>query len=413
MKEIKCPHCDSVFKVDNTNYLEIVGQIRNKEFDEELEKRLRDFHLHHEQALAFEKEKIANVYEKAVDEKNSKITQLQNDLNNIALKQELLISKTNENYASKIKQLENEIMELRHEKKELSLKHENELTVLENTKEHEKKLLQEKHEQEIREKEEAIAYHKDLKVKLSTKMVGETLEKHCEIEFNKLRMVAFPNAIFEKDNDISGGSKGDYIFRDFDEEGNEIVSIMFEMKNEVETTATKQKNEHFFTKLDKDRDAKKCEYAVLVSLLEQDNELYNQGIVDVSYAYKKMYVVRPQFFIPIISLLKNASLNTLEYKKELKVIQEQNIDIANFEKDLHDFKDKFSKNYELASKKFKTAIDEIDKTIAHLQKTKEALLSSDNNLRLANNKAEELTIKKLVRKNPTMKAKFDALKKDE
>lgn len=413
MKEIKCPHCDSVFKVDNTNYLEIVGQIRNKEFDEELAKRLRDFHLQHEQALAFEKEKIANVYEKAVDEKNSKITQLQNDLNNIALKQELLISKTNENYASKIKQLENEIMELRHEKKELSLKHENELTVLENTKEHEKKLLQEKHEQEIREKEEAIAYHKDLKVKLSTKMVGETLEKHCEIEFNKLRMVAFPNAIFEKDNDISGGSKGDYIFRDFDEEGNEIVSIMFEMKNEVETTATKQKNEHFFTKLDKDRDAKKCEYAVLVSLLEQDNELYNQGIVDVSYAYKKMYVVRPQFFIPIISLLKNASLNTLEYKKELKVIQEQNIDIANFEKDLHDFKDKFSKNYELASKKFKTAIDEIDKTIAHLQKTKEALLSSDNNLRLANNKAEELTIKKLVRKNPTMKAKFDALKNNE
>ena len=269
--------------------------------------------------------------------------------------------------------------------------------------------LKQKYENELKSKDEMIAYYKDMKARLSTKMVGETLEQHCEIEFEKLRATAFQRAEFGKDNDASSGSKGDYIYRECDSDGNEIISIMFEMKNENETTVTKKKNEHFFRELDKDRREKKCEYAVLVSLLEADNELYNGGIVDVSYAYPKMYVVRPQFFIPLISLLRNAALNTLKYKQEVAQMRAQNIDITNFEEDLNTFKTAFARNYELASRKFQTAIEEIDKTITHLQKTKEALLSSENNLRLANNKAEELSVKKLTRKNPTMKAAFEAL----
>ncbi len=270
---------------------------------------------------------------------------------------------------------------------------------------------------EIRAKDEMIAYkeseierYKDMKARLSTKMVGETLEQHCEIEFNKIRAAAFPSAYFEKDNTVAEGTKGDYIFKELDNEGNELISIMFEMKNELDTTQTKKKNEDFFKKLDDDRKKKGCEYAVLVSLLEPENELYNQGIVDVSYRYDKMYVIRPQFFIPLISILRNAAQNSLTYKSELAMVRSQNIDITNFESQMEDFKDKFGRNYDLASRKFKTAIDEIDKTITHLQKTKDALLSSENNLRLANNKAQDLTIKRLTKNNPTMKEKFDALK---
>ncbi len=275
------------------------------------------------------------------------------------------------------------------------------------------KSLQEKHVAElktkddiIKMKDDAIAFHKDMKLKLSTKMVGETLEQHCEIEFNKLRATAFQNAYFEKDNDSKSGSKGDYIYRETDEAGNEIISIMFEMKNEGDETATKKRNEDFLRELDKDRTEKKCEYAVLVSLLEAENELYNTGIVDVSHKYSKMYVVRPQFFIPIITLLRNAAMNSLKYKAELALVKSQNIDVTNFEDNVNKFKEGFAKNYDLASRRFKTAIEEIDNTIDHLQKTKEALLSSENNLRLANNKAEDLTIKRLTRGNPTMTVKF-------
>ncbi|MBI3479880.1 MAG: DUF2130 domain-containing protein, partial [Nitrosomonadales bacterium] len=272
------------------------------------------------------------------------------------------------------------------------------------------KALKDKYETQIKDRDDAIERLRDMKARLSTKMVGETLEQHCETEFNRIRAMAFPTAYFEKDNDARSGSKGDYIFRDSNEAGTEIVSIMFEMKNESDETATKKKNEEFLKELDKDRAEKNCEYAVLVSLLEPDSELYNSGIVDVSHRYPKMYVVRPQFFIPIITLLRNAAQNSLKYKTELAVVKAQSIDITNFENELDEFKTGFARNYELASKKFKTAIDEIDKTIEHLQKTKEALLGSENNLRLANNKADDLTVKKLTKGNPTMAAKFDELK---
>jgi hypothetical protein len=275
------------------------------------------------------------------------------------------------------------------------------------------KSLKDKYETQIKDRDDAIERLRDMKARLSTKMVGETLEQHCETEFNRIRATAFPRAYFEKDNDARSGSKGDYIFRDSDESGPETVSIMFEMKNENDETATKKKNEDFLRELDKDRTDKRCEYAVLVSLLEPDSELYNSGIVDVSHRYRKMYVVRPQFFIPIITLLRNAAQNSLQYKTELALVKAQNIDITNFESDLDAFKTGFARNYELASKKFKTAIEEIDKTIDHLQRTKDALLSSENNLRLANNKADELTVKKLTKSNPTMAAKFTDLKNDD
>lgn len=271
------------------------------------------------------------------------------------------------------------------------------------------KSLCEKHADEIKRRDDEIAYYKDFKARQSTKMIGESLEQHCETEFNKLRATAFQNAYFEKDNDIKTGSKGDFIYREYSNDGVEFISIMFEMKNEMDTTATKHKNEDFFKELDKDRKEKNCEYAVLVTMLEADNEYYNSGIVDVSYKYPKMYVVRPQFFIPIITVLRNAALNSLQYRHELELVRNQNIDITHFEEDINDFKDKFSRNFRLASEKFQKAIDEIDKTIDHLQKTKEALLSSENNLRLANNKAEDLTIKRLTKGNPTMAAKFAEL----
>ena len=269
--------------------------------------------------------------------------------------------------------------------------------------------MRERYEIQLRDRDEAIERLRDMKTKLSTKMVGETLEQHCETEFNRIRATAFPRAYFEKDNDSRLGSKGDYIYRETDDAGNEIISIMFEMKNEGDETATKKRNDDFLKELDKDRTEKKCEYAVLVSLLEAENELYNMGIVDVSHKYSKMYIVRPQFFIPIITLLRNAAMNSMKYKAELSLIRNQNIDITNFEENINSFKEGFARNYELASRKFKTAIEEIDKTIDHLQKTKDALLSSENNLRLANNKAEDLTIKKLTYNNPTMKAKFEEI----
>ena len=280
-------------------------------------------------------------------------------------------------------------------------------------KENSENLLKDKYKTQIRDRDEAIERLKDMKAKLSTKMVGETLEQHCETEFNKLRSTAFQSAFFEKDNDARSGSKGDYIFKDHDENGTEIISIMFEMKNEMDTTATKRKNEDFLQELDKDRNEKGCEYAVLVSLLEPESELYNTGIVDVFYRYPKMYVIRPQFFIPMITLLRNAALNSIKYKTELALVREQNIDITNFETELDAFKTAFGRNYELASKKFTTAIAEIDKSISHLQKTKEALLSTDRNLRLANDKAQDVSVKRLTRKNPTMAAKFDEVRREE
>ena len=314
---------------------------------------------------------------------------------------ELAIAKAIQEEKEKINKKQEEVIRLQSE-----------ITLAKQEKELSEKQIKEQYESKLKDKEEQINYYRDLKTKMSTKLVGESLEQHCQNQFNQIRMAAYPNAYFEKDNDASSGSKGDFIFRENDENGNEIISIMFEMKNESDTTATKHKNEHFFKELDKDRNEKKCEYAVLVSLLEADSELYNSGIVDVSYQYKKMYVVRPQCFLSIISLLRNASLNAMAYKKELAIVKSQNIDVTNFEDKLLDFQDKFSNNYRLANERFTKAIEEIDKTIDHLLKVKEGLLSSDRNLRLANDNLQDLSIKKLTINNPTMREKFDELKKD-
>lgn len=391
MKEIRCPKCNEVFTVDESGYAALLSQVRNNEFEKELKERENAIHKEHENnvARALIEEKAKS--EKAILEQKAEIEKLKGALELEKNHNELAVK-------SALQEKDAEILKLKSEL-ELSVK-EQELCV---------RNLQEKHNAEIKLKEEEIDYYKDFKAKQSTKMIGESLERHCESEFNKIRMTAFPNAYFEKDNDARSGSKGDFIFKE-EKDGTEFISIMFEMKNEADTTATKHKNEDFFKELDKDRKEKNCEYAVLVSLLEGDNEFYNNGIVDVSYKYEKMYVVRPQFFIPIITLLRNAALNSLKYKQELQIIREQNIDITNFEADMNEFKDKFSRNYRLASEKFKAAIDEIDKTITHLQRTKDALLSSENNLRLANDKAEDLSIKKLTRNNPTMKAMFEELK---
>lgn len=339
--------------------------------------------------------------EKVISEKDRRLAD--KDMEIARLKNEIQLAKTNTEFLVKdaVQQKDTAILELTNKMK------------LDSTEwELKEKSLQERHADELRRKDEEITYYKDFKAKQSTKMIGESLEQHCEIEFNKLRATAFQNAYFEKDNDIKTGTKGDYIYREKSDDGVEFISIMFEMKNEMDSTATKHKNEDFFKKLDKDRTEKGCEYAVLVSMLEADSEYYNSGIVDVSHKYPKMYVVRPQFFIPIITLLRNAAANSLKYRRELEVVRNQNIDITHFEEDMNDFKEKFSRNFRIASDKFRTAIDEIDKTILHLQKTKDALLSSENNLRLANNKAEDLTIKKLTRNNPTMAAKFAELEKD-
>ena len=438
MNEIKCPHCQTVFTIDENSYADIVSQVRNKEFAEDVHKQLEFAKKQFETEKALAKEQEKRLYDEERAQFEQKILSLELALKNADVKEEKNVQEALHQKEKEFSKLQAELDQLKQQLQfkevELSQKfqedlHEKERTILElkQAKELQQKeqevqqtALKEKYELELRSKkdqfelelkakDEAIAFYKDFKAKQSTKMVGESLEQHCEIEFNRLRMTAFPRAEFGKDNDAKTGSKGDYIYREYDENGIEILSIMFEMKNENDETATKKKNEHFFKELDKDRHEKKCEYAILVSLLEADNELYNIGIVDVSYLYPKMYVVRPQFFIPIITLLRNAALNSLQYKQELALMRDQHIDITHFEEDLETFKKGFARNYELASKKFQSAIDEIDKTIKSLEKTKAALLSSENNLRLANNKAEDLTVKKLVKNNPTMKQRFEEL----
>ncbi len=464
MQEIKCPKCGTVIEVNDGDYAELLSQVKNKEFNKELDERLA--------AIAKQQEAISKLKEKDLSEKyNEEITSLKDELtslrntlankeseNKIALNnalankdktiESLTLEKKNieENIDSKIElekekyinekakdiaDLKGQIVELNHklalekDRSEYELKsalNEKDMKIqaLQNSlsaKEQENMLklagIQQKYDIQLKQKDSEIEFYKDLKAKMSTKLVGETLEQHCMIEFNKLRTSAFPNAYFEKDNEVSKetGSKGDFIFRDSIDE-QEYISIMFEMKNENETTATKHKNEDFFKELDKDRNEKHCEYAVLVSMLEPDSELYNAGIVDVSYRYKKMYVVRPQCFLPIITLLANAAKNSLEYKKKLVEIENQNLDITNFENSLADFQQGFARNFKLASDKFAVAIEEIDKTIAHLQKVKDNLIGSEKNLRIANDKAQDLSIKKLTKNNPTMREKFDELKKD-
>ena len=442
MNEIKCPHCQTVFTIDENSYADIVSQVRNREFAEDVHKQLEFAKKQFETEKALAKEQEKRLYDEERANFEQKILSLELALKNADVKEEKNVQEALHQKEKEFSALQAELDQLKQQLQfkevELSQKfqedlHAKERTILELKQEKElqqkeqevqQTALKEKYELELRSKkdqfelelkakDEAIAFYKDFKAKQSTKMVGESLEQHCEIEFNRLRMTAFPRAEFGKDNDAKTGSKGDYIYREYDENGIEILSIMFEMKNENDETATKKKNEHFFKELDKDRHEKQCEYAILVSLLEADNELYNTGIVDVSYQYPKMYVVRPQFFIPIITLLRNAALNSLQYKQELALMRDQHIDITHFEEDLETFKKGFARNYELASKKFQSAIDEIDKTIKSLEKTKSALLSSENNLRLANNKAEDLTVKKLVKNNPTMKQRFEELNSDE
>ena len=422
MNEIICPNCKKAFKIDEAGFADIVKQVRDHQFQEELENRLNLAEKEKDNAVKLAEANLKNKLQEVLANKDKELIELKAKTEK-DLAEQLAIKETELARAkSKLDNAETEKKLSVSEAVKAVEKERDDLANSLNNKETEKQLLEkslkEKFDTElktkdeiIKMKDEEIALRKDMKLKLSTKMVGETLEQHCETEFNKLRATAFQNAYFEKDNNSSTGSKGDFIYREHDEHGNEIISIMFEMKNESDTTATKKRNEDFFKELDKDRTEKKCEYAVLVSLLEAESEFYNSGIVDVSHKFNKMYVVRPQFFIPIITLLRNASMNSMQYKAELSLMKNQNIDITNFEDNITKFKEGFAKNYELASKKFKTAIDEIDKTIDHLYKTKEALLSSENNLRLANNKADDLTIKKLTYNNPTMKAKFDEQKK--
>ncbi len=445
MQEIKCPKCGEVFVVDGSGYAAIVKQVRDEEFHKELSAReaaykqeretalqlakaehekahvktLADTEKAYQKAIADAEQRLQKItadaekerqeirskaeydYQKLLAEKNQEIQRLQATVDAGEITKELAVQQALISKDKELNDRENQIIvlqgKLETEARESQLKENN---------------LKTQYEERMKMKDEEIAHYRDFKARLSTKMVGESLEQHCEIEFNKLRATGFQHAYFEKDNDAKSGSKGDYIYRESDAEGVEFISIMFEMKNEMDETATKKRAEDFLKELDKDRREKGCEYAVLVSLLEPDSELYNTGIVDMSHRYPKMYVIRPQFFIPMITLLRNAALNSLSYKQELEVIRNQNIDIANFEADMNDFKDKFSRNYRLASERFHKAIEEIDKTIDHLQKTKEALLSSENNLRLANNKAEDLSIKKLTRNNPTMAARFAELEEN-
>ena len=420
MNEIICPHCKKAFKVDEAGFADILKQVRDHQFEEEIQTRLNLAEKEKESAVKLAEANVRYSAQEQLAKKDKELTEL-NAQKDIELFQKLAQKET------ELLQLKSKIENAEVEKKlavnEATQKAEKERDNLANDlkiKDTEKQLLEkslnEKFSSELKTnddiiklKDEEITLRKDMKLKLSTKMIGETLEQHCETEFNKLRATAFQRAYFEKDNDSKSGSKGDFIYRETDEAGNEIISIMFEMKNEGDQTATKKKNEDFLKELDKDRNEKKCEYAVLVSLLESESEYYNSGIVDVSHRYSKMYVVRPQFFIPIITLLRNAAMNSIQYKAELALVRSQNIDITNFEEKINKFKDGFARNYDLASRKFKDAIDGIDKTIKELEKTKAALLSSENNLRLANEKTEDLTIKKLTHSNPTMKAKFDEL----
>jgi len=457
MHEIRCPHCGKAFKIDETGYADILKQVRDGEFDKQLHERLELAERDKANAVQIAEAKVASELQKTVTAKEAEIQQLKAKVDAGELTRELAVKEAlgamereRDELAHALKQARNEqqaaielaqaklLSELQKaastkdaeiqalkaridssemakqlaiaeavgaiEKERDDLKNGVERSALE--KALAEKSLKERYEVQIKDRDEMIERLRDMKAKLSTKMVGESLEQHCEIEFNRVRAMAFPHAYFEKDNDARGGSKGDYIFRDADEAGTEIVSIMFEMKNESDTTATKSKNEDFLKQLDKDRNEKGCEYAVLVSLLEVENELYNAGIVDVFHRYPKMYVIRPQFFLPLIALLRNAAMNALKYKSELALVKAQNIDITHFESQLESFKTAFSRNYELASKHFQRAIEEIDKSIDHLQKTKDALLGTDRNIRLANDKAQDVTIKKLTKGNPTMAAKF-------
>lgn len=438
MHEIICPHCQTAFKVDKAGYADILKQVHDSEFEQQLHKRLELAEKDKEKEVELAKSNIKNDMLEVSAAKDAEIKELKAKLSagdvvrQLAVTEALrVVEKERDNLANdleKTKQDKQAALRLAEEKfkaKDVAQKLaitealsetekerdelKNSLKQAELEKQLAEKSLKDKYETQIKDRDDAIERLRDMKARLSTKMVGETLEQHCETEFNRIRATAFPNAYFEKDNDASGGSKGDFIFRDSDNAGTEIVSIMFEMKNENDTTTTKKKNEDFLKELDKDRTEKDCEYAILVSLLEPDNELYNSGIVDVFYRYPKMYIIRPQFFIPLITLLRNAAMKSLEYKTELALVKSQNVDITSFESDLDKFKTAFAKNYDLASKKFQTAIDEIDKSIDHLQKTKDALLGTDRNLRLANDKAQDVTIKKLTRKNPTMATKFKEL----
>jgi hypothetical protein len=424
MNEIICPHCKKAFKVDEAGFADILKQVRDHEFESELMERVQMLERDKESAVKLAEANTKNELQASAAKKEAEIAELratkEAEAAELKSARDLALAQLESKKEAELSELKAKLQAVETEK-QLAVtvavnrveKERDELAGELKTKDTEKQLLEsslkDKYENELKSKDEMISYYKDMKAKLSTKMVGETLEQHCETEFNKLRATAFPNAYFEKDNDAKTGSKGDYIYRETDESGNEIISIMFEMKNEGDETATKHKNEDFLRELDKDRIEKKCEYGVLVTLLEADSELYNTGIVDVSHKYPKMYVIRPQFFIPIITLLRNAALNSLKYKSELALVKAQNVDITHFEDNINEFKEGFARNYDLASRKFKTAIDEIDKTIDHLQKTKDALLSSENNLRLANNKAEDLTIKRLTRGNPTMANKFTEL----
>lgn len=411
MQEIKCPKCGEVFVVDESGYANIVKQVRDKEFAKELKKREEELKDAQQKDLDLVRLEQKNQLDKALSakdselsEKDKKIQELEACIKNNEISRNLAVSEAVNAKEKEIAQKNTEIIRL---KDQLSNKDTEKQLGEESLKREYEAKLKHKDEQ-LKEKDEQIDYYKDFKARQSTKMVGESLEQHCLTQFNSLRMTAFPTAYFEKDNDAKSGSKGDFIFRE-SVEGTEFISIMFEMKNEMDETATKHKNEDFFKELDKDRREKKCEYAVLVSLLEMDNELYNNGIVDVSYRYEKMYVIRPQFFIPMITLLRNAALNSLKYRQELEAAKNQQLDIAHFEENMNAFKQGFGRNYEIASKKFKTAIDEIDKTITHLQKTKDALLSSENQLRLANNKAEDLSIKKLTKNAPSVRKMFEKI----
>lgn len=424
MNEIKCPNCGTIFKIDETEYDSIVKQIRDKEFEKEISLREQEHTKDKENAIKLAEAHLREELTKQLTERDLEITNLKNELKT---KEEQTQSKLEQEYKDELNKRELEISELKNKiklqesKSELEIQKaitekdkkisdlNSELVVKSKEFELKQNSIKDSYESKLKDKDEQIAYYRDFKAKQSTKMIGESLEQHCSIEFNRLRPL-FKNAYFDKDNDARTGSKGDFIFRDFDDEGNEIVSIMFEMKNEADTTATKHKNEDFFKELDKDRKEKKCEYAVLVTLLEADNDYYNDGIVDVSHLYDKMYVIRPQFFIPLITLIRNLANKSLEYKKELEIIKNQNIDITHFEENINAFKEGFGRNYRLASERFAKAIEEIDKTIDHLQKTKEHLLKTDDNLRLANNKAEDLSIKKLAHNNPTVTKMFEELK---
>ncbi len=388
MNEIKCPNCGTIFQIDESDYASIVKQVRDSEFNKEITLRDKEYQKDKENSIKLVQIELEKKYSDEINKKELTITNLQNELKLKDTNQELI--------------LKNALSEKEKEINDLNNKLENSS----NTYLLKEKSLKEQYEDKIKSKDEQIAYYKDFKARQSTKMIGESLEQHCNNEFNKLRPL-FGNVYFEKDNDIKTGSKGDFIFREYDEDGIEVISIMFEMKNEADETSSKHKNEDFLKELDKDRKEKNCEYAVLVSLLEIDNEYYNTGIVDMSHRYPKMYVIRPQFFIPLITLLRGAALNTLGYKKELQIVQNQNIDISHFEDNINSFKEGFGRNYRLASEKFKKAIEEIDKSMDHLQKIKDALISSENNLRLANNKIDDLTIKKLTSNSPTVAKMFE------